>query len=208
MLKFDEVADRLDKYIWYMAHRAVSSSRINGMDVSDLHQTGLIKLYELYSNPKYSGKPVAEFDAIFKRALFNAFADVYAHSNEEGRHVIQIDLNDISEEWGYSAFDEAYLKHYQVHLETLISHDAAVLLEHLLNPTPAVYHMHNIQRMRREALQRQGKAARVPQKLTQAIVGQTIGFSASKTKALIREIRNAWGTQCRMYSWRQSAATS
>lgn len=199
MNTFDHASERLDRYIWFMSHRV--NKPVCGMEADDFHQTGLIKLFELCLDTRYNDKPVAEFDAIFKRCLFNAFMDAFSKGTEETTVMIQIDLQEISESWSYSAFDEECLSHYQQYLETLISADAAILLEYLLNPTPAVYHMHNIQRMRREALQRQGLSVRVPQKLTQTLVGQTIGFSASKTKALIREIRTAWTLNCQRSAW-------
>ncbi len=201
---FELSNERLDRYTWYMSHRLVQS--VVGMDADDFHQIGLIKLYELCG--KYGDKPNNEFDAIYKRALFNAFMDICSKSNDERAVVVQVDLETVTDSWGYDAFEEAYLRHYQQHLEKFISEDAAVLLEFLLNPTPAVYHMHNIQRMRREALQRQGQQVRVPQKLTQTLVGKTIGFSASKTKALLREIRTAWAQHCQSTNWKPSAATS
>lgn len=205
MNTFEHASERLDRYIWFMSHRVTHP--VCGMDRDDFHQTGLIKLYELCSDNRYNDKPVVEFDAIFKRSMFNAFMDAFAKGSEETAVVVQVDLQEISDNWGYSAFDEEFLAHYQRHLESFISADAATLLEYMLNPTPAVYHMHNIQRMRRETLQQQGFPVRVPQKLTQTLVGQTIGFSASKTKALIREIRMAW-THCQQNSWRPSVVMS
>jgi hypothetical protein len=202
---FEQATERLDRYIWFMSHKAANAAC--GMEAVDFHQIGLIKLYELCCDSRYSTKPVGEFDAIFKRSMFNQFMDLFAVSNEETAYVVQVDLTVISDQWGYNAFDEAYLRHYQEHIETLVSRDAAILLEHLLNPTPAIYRMHSIQRMRREALQSQGHNARVPQKLTHALVGNTIGFSTSKTKALIRELRMAW-KQCQHNSWRLNGVTS
>lgn len=190
MNTFPQALTRLDKYIWYMSHRFESSMR--GMEVSDLHQEGLIKLYEVYSSAEYADKPFAELDAIFKAALYNTFTDLYHRSKRESGTFIDVDLEVIAEEWGIDGFNATYLAHYQAHLNQFLSTDAAVLLDTLLHPTPAVYHLANIQRMRRQALQGQGRTMRVPTKLTQSVVGSALGFSEPKTKALIRELQQTW----------------
>jgi hypothetical protein len=180
---------------------------MRGVEASDLHQEGLLKLYEVYTSAQYAGKPLDELDAIFKTALRNVFLDHYERDNRERRVLSDdVDLEVISEVWGYDAFAEAYLLHYQDHLSKLVSPDAAVLLDALLHPTPAIYHMFDIQRMRREALQSQGFNARVPKKLTHLLVGRVLGFSTSKTKALVRELQYTWRNECQLHNYNLNAA--
>lgn len=188
---FDVVVQRLDRYIWAMAHKFKTSVR--GMDEQDLHQEGLILLYEVHSSAAYTGRPLEELDAIFKAALYNSYADFYRKGKRERNHFVEVDLEIESEEWGVDGFTATYLAHYQEHLNKYLSADAAILLETLLHPTPAVYHLHHIQRMRRQTVHQQGvMQSKVPTKITQIVVGQALGFSPSKTKLLTRELQQAW----------------
>lgn len=210
MIQFDEAHERLDRYIWHIAHKFNSSvANFPGMDAADFHQMGLIKLLELSRDSRYKSKTASEFDAIFKRSFFNKLLDLHQQNKTEMRAVVTIDLEAEASLWGYDAFAEELLKHYQQHLEYFLSESAAVLLEYLLNPTPAIYHLHNIQRMRREALRMQGFTVHMPPgKLTPLFVGQALGLTKNRTNKLLREIRDAWTNHFQKNNLRPSAAMS
>lgn len=198
---FDEAVKRLDRYVWAMAHKWKTSVR--GMDEHDLHQEGLIVLYEVHSSTTYTGKPTDELDAIFKTCLHNAFADIYQRSKRERARVVE-DVDVETMEWGVDGFNTTHLSHLQEHLAKYLSTDAVILLDTFLHPTPPVYHLHLIQKMRRQAVHQQGVMnCKVPTRITQAIVGQALGFSTSKTKGLSRELQQVW----RDHGCRQNRST-
>lgn len=209
---FNHAMERMDKYIWSLAHKF--GKNLHGMDVKDLHQEGLIKLYEIYTSSKYAGKPVEELDAIFAVSLKNAFSDLATKAgNVLSRHssldewlapdsTVEVDLSVIA----FDAFEDVYLRHYQEHLSHFVSPEAAILLDALLNPTPAVLHLQNIQNMRRAHIQRQGFNVHINKKIPNQITGLALGFSPSKTKALIRELQLAWRTVCQTNSLKLNAA--
>jgi hypothetical protein len=215
VIRFDEASERLERYIRYMAHKLSKTysgaSRVMlfpAMDSDDFYQMGQLKLLELINDTRYQDKPIPEFDAIFKRSLFNHFMDMYKQFSLETTAVVQIELDEESEMWGYDAFAEKYLRFYQLHLESIVSQDAAVLLDYLLFPTPAVYHVHNIQRMRREALRMQGfKVHMPPDKLTPFSVGRSLGLNKNRTSQLLRELRDAWTNHFQTPRFRPNAAT-
>lgn len=184
----------MDRYIWYMAHRFGTSVR--DQDIEDLHQEGTIKLYEIYTSDRYTGKDPGELDVIFKRALSNMLKDIYSISKRKFQMFVQMDEDSEFPGHSYDAFAEVYLAYYKNALEAQLSDDSIRLLEVLLEPTPAVYHMYNITVMRRKALQSQGMNVRVPTKITHEIVGQALGFSLAKTKNLIRELKEVWKMEC------------
>lgn len=208
MTIFDQAVERLDRFIWFLSNRYAQG--LQSMEAADLHQIGLMKVNDICSNPNYMFLPDRELDWTIKRSLHNLYIDTVHKGADHRELVVYIDLQALSvaeESFSYDAFEEVYVKHYQEHLAKIVSSDASALLEHMLNPTPAVYHMFNIMCMRRRALQGQGMKARIPTKLTQEIVGKTLGFSVNYTKCLIRELRQAWRTECQS-NWRQSEVMS
>jgi hypothetical protein len=203
---FDAAVKRLDKYIWAMAHKFKTSVR--GMDEHDLHQEGLIVLYGIHSSALYTGKSTDDLDAIFKAALYNAFADLYQRGKKEKARLSD-DVDVETCDWSVDAFNSTHLAHFQEHLAKFLSADAAKLLDTLLHPTPPVYHLHLIQRMRRQAVHSQGvMSCKIPTKITQATVGQALGFTTSKTKGLARELQQVWRDHGCKYNLTHNSAMS
>lgn len=204
---FEEALCRLDRYIWYMAHRFGTS--IKGQEIEDLHQEGTIKLYEIYSSERYTGKQANELDAIFKISLNNMLKDLYTKSKRHSQVIVPMEGDLEFPGYSYDAFADVYLAYHKDALSRQLSLDSVRLLEALLDPTPAIYHMYNITVMRRKALKSQGMNVRVPAKITHEIVGYVLGFSLTKTKNLIRELKEVWKTECQQVkgSYKQSAVT-
>lgn len=194
MHTFEEVLLRLDKHIWYMAHRFGTS--IKGQDIEDLHQEGVIKLYEIYSSPKYHGRTSEQLDSIFKGALRNRLRDLYSTEKHTMLAYSDESIDDLADIHVFDAFLDIYLAYHKKHLSSKLSRDAVHLLDLLLEPTPAVYHMFNIQVMRRRALQLQGQNVRIPTKITHQLVGSVLGFESSKTKKLLKELQKVWRKEC------------
>lgn len=210
MNTFDEALKRLDKHIWYMCHRFEVS--IYGQDVEDLRQEALIKLYEIYSSSRYAGKTTRELDVIFKKSLWNLLRDLYATGKTDFQMFteLDVDVEGIAGTYGYDGFMDVYLAYYREDMAKTLSQRALNLLELLLNPTPAVYHMFNIHCMRVRALQSQGHNVRVPKKITHELVGSVLGYSIAVTKNLIRELQEVWSNQLQPMTtrFRLNAATS
>lgn len=191
---FEEVLNRMDRYIWHWAHK-FGPSVVTMMTVDDLHQEGLIKLYSIYCGAEYSGKDLNELDAIFKASLLNMYKDIYSKAKREkslfSHGEMELDIESV--ELGTDGFSATYLTYYLAHLSQFLSPRALALLEAFLHPTPAVYHLHHIQCMRRRAMQKQqGGSWRVPTKVTQTTVGHALGFEDWETKALVRELQAVW----------------
>lgn len=189
MIPFDDAVQQFDKYIWALSHRFAAKMR--GLDAADLHQEGLIKLYEIYTSPAHSDKTDMEVIKLFKTALVHRFIDIQREQHLHDVVMVTVDLEIISQTFGEDAFADLQLHYCKEYLESFVSEDAKLLLEHLINPTPAVLHMFNIQTMRREHLKKQGIKTLTTRKITHQLVGQVLGFSASKTKALVRELQHA-----------------
>jgi len=193
---FDVALKRLEKHIWYMAHKFKVS--IHGQEADDLFQEGVIKLYEIYTSARYKDKTGVVLDAIFRTSLYNMFRDMYRESRAEIAVIdVEVDVEKVTEVRGYDAFLDLYSDHCRDAFVEGLSSDAVNMLELLLNPTPAVYHLHNIQRMRREHLRSQGMTVRIPQKITHKLVGQVLGFTPSKTKRVMKELQLAWDSRYR-----------
>lgn len=194
MDSFEEALCRLDKHIWFIAHRF--SETVKGQEVADLHQEGVILLYEIYSSARYSDKSPEELDAIFRSALKNLMKDIYFKSKRANKLIDPVPIDDVLDDYGYEPFLDVYVAHYKKALTRKLSNDAVRLLDLLLEPTPAVYHMFNIMVMRRKTIRAQGRTVRIPTKITHEIVGSVLGFSLPKTKNLIRELKEAWNREC------------
>jgi DNA-binding Lrp family transcriptional regulator len=179
-----------------MAHRY--GKTIKGQEIDDLHQEGVIKLYEVYTSARYIGKSPQELDYIFKKSLSNMLKDIYASTRKDSMLFVQIPIEELTDQYGYDAFLDVYLAYYKKSLSRNLSDDSLHLLDLLLEPTPAVYHMYNIQVMRRKALRMQGRDVHIPTKLTHQLIGSVLGFSLAKTKNLIRELQQAWKTECQI----------
>lgn len=189
-MEWDSVAAKLDRYIWALSHRF--APMLISVEPSDLHQEGLIKLYEVYESGQYGDRPVSELAAIFRQIVLNTFLDMVKSAKNQRPLNMELDLEAISYSWGYDGFHDVWLRYYQDFLGTKISPEAARLLEELLNPSPAVYRMFNIQRMRRTAIKNQGLDVRVPTRITNALIGKVLGFHPSKTKVLMAELQRVW----------------
>jgi DNA-directed RNA polymerase specialized sigma24 family protein len=189
-MEWDVIVSRLDRYIWALSYKF--APLLISMEPCDLHQEGLIKLYEVYMSAQYGNKSGSELDAIFRQIVRNTFLDMVKTAKNHRPINMELNLEAVSNSWGYDGFHEVFLKYYQDFLGTKVSPEAARLLDELLNPSPAVYHMFNIQRMRRTALKQQGRDVRVPTRITNALIGKVLGFHPSKTKALVAELQRVW----------------
>lgn len=189
-MEWDEIQARLDKYIWALSHRF--APLLISVEPCDLHQDGLIRLLEVHRSGQYWDRSERELDAIYRQIVKNDFLDKVKTAKNHRPINMELDLDAISYSWGYDGFHEVFLRYYQEFLGTKISPEAARLLEEMLNPSPAVYHMFNIQRMRRTALKNQGFDARVPTRITNALIGKVLGFHPSKTKVLVAELQRVW----------------
>lgn len=189
-MEWDEVVRLLDRYIWAQAHKFAPS--MLSAEPCDLHQEGLMKLYEIHESGRYCGKSGTELAAIYRQIVTNTLWDMMKSSINRKSLNLALDLEAVSYSWGYDGFREVWLKYYQDFLGTKVSPEAARLLEELLNPSPAVYRMFNIQRMRRTALKNQGFDVRIPTRITNALIGKVLGFHPSKTKVLMAELQRVW----------------
>jgi len=189
-MEWEGIVERLDRYIWALSHKF--APLLISMEPCDLHQEGLIKLYEVYVSDQYQDKSGPELDAILRTIVRNTFIDMVNIAKSQKPINMELDLEAISYSWGYDGFHDVFLRYYQEFLGTKVSPEASMLLDQLLNPSPAVYRMFNIQKMRRTALKNQGLDVRVPTKITNALVGRVLGFHPSKTKALVAELKKVW----------------
>lgn len=189
-MEWDKIVARLDKYIWALSYRF--SPFMISMEPCDLYQEGLMRLYEVYTSGQYADRSGRKLDAIFRQIVKNTYLDMLKTAKKRKPINMELDLEAISYNWGYDGFHEVFLKYYQDFLGTKVSPEAALLLDQLLNPSPAVYRMFDIQKMRRRALLLQGFDSRPPTKITNALVGRVLGFSENKTKILMAELQRAW----------------
>lgn len=189
MVSFDEAVQKFDRYIWALAHRFAGNMR--ACDPSDLHQEGLIKLYEVHTAAANRGKSDDELGKLFKKSLVNTLIDMRRKQHTQDVNVVTVDLEVISQMFGEDAFAELQLQYCRDYISHFVSPEAAVLLANLLDPSPAVLHSFKIQQLRRAHIRRQGFNTLVTRKITHQLVGQVLGFSPSRTKALIRELQVA-----------------
>jgi DNA-directed RNA polymerase specialized sigma24 family protein len=182
---YDVALNKFDRLIWALAIRL--GKGIEGMDVEDVVQEGRLKLFEILEHHGF--KPEEEVAALFKRSLVNRIMDLRRAVKTE--HQVVIDLEDMSNLVGDDNFTELFLKHYQEHLASMVTPEAALLLNQLLNPSHDVLLAFHAQTLRREHLQKQGFKVNVTHKLTHQLVGQVLGFSSSKTKRLISQLQDA-----------------
>jgi DNA-directed RNA polymerase specialized sigma24 family protein len=206
-LAFQEVLDRLDKFLWKMAHGHAKNLR--GVDPEDLHQEGIIKMYELYSSMNVEEAAMEAFTKIWSRSVKNRFLDFYRNQKgERNRIVLEFDFEDASQFMGEDGFTELYLQHYKEHLQYYVSEEAALLLEHLLYPTAAILHEHNIQNMRRTHLKEQGHNTNLSRKISHQLAGKCLGFSVKKTRLLICELQSTWKElRCHRPNWPLNAVS-
>ena len=205
MVPFDEAVQTFDKYIWALSHRFAGKMR--GCDPADLHQEGLIKLYEVYTSATHGHKADAELAKVFKTALVHRFIDIQREQNLQDQLMVVVDLEVISQTFGEDAFADLQLQYCKEYLGHFVSDDAQRLLDMLLDPSPAVLRQFHIQTLRKEHIKRQGIKTLTTKKITQQLVGQVLGFSASKTKALIRELQQACREHlCLVPSYKLNAA--
>lgn len=189
-MEWDEVVAKIDRYIWALSYKF--APLLISMEPSDLHQDGLIMIYELFVSGQFADKPVGEQAAIFRTVVKNEFLNMVKKAKNRKPINMELDLEAVSYMWGYDGFHEVWLRYYQDFLGTKVSPEAARLLEELLNPSPAVYRMLAITQMRRNALKIQGFNVRDRLKITNGLVGKVLGFHPSKTKALVAELQRAW----------------
>lgn len=182
---YEVALNKFDRLIWALAIRF--GKGIEGMDIEDVVQEGRIKLLEILE--VHGFKPEAEVDALFKRSLVNRILDLRRKVKPE--HDVVIDLEDMSTLVGDDGFSELFLKHYQEHLASMVTPEAALLLTNLLDPSQDIIMAFRAQTLRREHLQKQGFKVNVTHKLTHQLVGQVLGFSSSKTKRLITQLQDA-----------------
>lgn len=207
MEKFEDAIAQVDRLIWKISHRWAES--IRGVEASDLHQEGLIRLYEVYTDSRYSLHNAATLKYIFLASLKNMFADMFDKSRTEAKYIQQIDLQEESDKWGYEAFTDVYTAYLTQHLTRQLSDDAASLLELLLAPSPPVHRLHNLICMRRRALRLQGINVKIPGKISNETTGHALGFTKTKTKLLMRELRQAWKNDFQTrYNFKLSEPTS
>lgn len=192
---YDVALQKFDRLIWALAIRF--GKGIEGMDIEDVVQEGRIKLLEILESHGF--KPEAEVDALFKRSLVNRILDLRRKAKSE--HDVVVDLEDMSQVIGDDGFSELFLKHYQEHLASMVSPEAALLLNNLLDPSHDILLAFHAQTLRREHLQKQGFKVNVTHKLTHQLVGQVLGFSSSKTKRLITQLQAACVSHLGLRPW-------
>ena len=99
MVHFEEAVQKLDNYIWAMSHRF--AFKLRGFDVSDLHQEGLIKLYEICTSASHGHKPELEIIKLFKTSLTHRFIDIQREQAIQDQHLVTVDLEVISQQSMY-----------------------------------------------------------------------------------------------------------
>lgn len=179
-----------DKYIWALAHRFARGMR--GVDPEDLHQEGLITLYEIYTSSVHSHLSDDERDALVNKSIVNRFIDIKRHQFLQDQQFAVIDLDVASQFYGEDAFGELNLQYCQEYLAHFVSVDAAKVLDLLIQPSPELVWEFQLQTMRRAHIQRQGLPTQVTTRIPHWLVGKVLGFGESKTKNLIRELRQAF----------------
>lgn len=205
MISFNEAVQEFDSYIWALAHRF--STKLRGYDASDLHQEGLIKLYELFCE-KNEGKTDEHMERLLKRALVNRFIDIRRDQAQQDYMMTTINLDWISEEVGEDAFADLQLQYHQEYLAHFVSADAQRLLMALIEPPQEAYEQFMIQNLRRQHIKAQGFRTSVGNKITHNLIGQVLGFPVHKTKALIHELQLAYREHlCSVPSYKLNAAT-
>ena len=201
MISCDEAMVAFDKYIWALSYRF--SKKLRGCDPSDLHQEGLIKLYEVYTSAANLNKPDSELSKILKTSLVHRFIDIQREQRIQDQHLDTIDLELISRTFGCDAFEELHFQYCKEYLSGFVSPEAVRLLESLLEPTPGVMRAFNLQCMRREHIKQQGIKTLTTRKISHQLVGHTLGFSIGKTKLLIHELQQAFQEHmCSAYSYK------
>lgn len=192
---YDTALTKFDRLIWALSIRF--GKGIEGTDVEDVVQEGRLKLLEILEHHGF--KPEEEVAALFKRSFINRIMDLRRKVRPE--HDVMIDLDDLSHLMGDDEFSELFLTHYQEHLASMVSADAALLLGQLLDPSQDTLLAYHAQSLRREHLQQQGFKVNVTRKLTHQLVGQVLGFSPSKTKRLITQLQVACVTHLGIRPW-------
>ncbi len=198
---FELALTKYDRLIWALSIRF--GKGIEGMDVEDVVQEGRIKLFEILE--QHGFRPESELAAIFKKSLVNRILDLRRKTKAE-RDTIVLDLEEVAQAMGDDGFSDLFLKHYQEHLATMVSPEAALLLENILNPSDAILEAHLVQTLRREHLKRQGFKVNVTRKLTHQLVGSMLGFSSSKTKRLMSQLQDACVTHLGLRPWTMSCS--
>lgn len=205
MVSCDEAIKKFDKYVWAVAHKFARNLR--GYDVCDLHQEGLIKLYEVYTSAANSGKPDAELDKIFKTSLSHRFIDIQREQFLQDHYLVTMDLEEATLWYGEDAFAELNLRYCQEYLAHFVSSDAALLLDLLVEPSTELLLEFQLQTMRREHIKQQGFKTLITNKIPHRLAGKTLGFGLSKTKNLIRELQHAFMEHmCSAHSYKLNKA--
>ena len=176
--------NKLNNLMWGISHKY--GKGIVGVDIEDLVQECKIKLLDLMGT--HGDLPETEFSAFFARACINHIHDLRRKQRPSD---VCVDLEEVSYMLGESDFQEIFLKHYQEHLASIVSPDAALLLNELLDPSEeleAVLFKRNLRKCHIQAL---GIKTSISNRITHELAGEVLGFSSSKTKNLIRQLQQA-----------------
>lgn len=132
-LEWDLVVDELQNLVKYASKHVYQSATVVDKAISpeDLYQFGMIKLYKCWQ--KYKDKPLNEFKALFKTALFRTL-------HKEVSKPMYVELNDeIAGEESYedNFIDTLLLEDGINRLKNLLSPISKAILLEMVNPSPA-----------------------------------------------------------------------